>query len=80
MYRNLLRNPITLAALASLVGLTALSSPSLAFNPQPDPPGRTRADTAQGPQLLSLQKTDKTLIFAAKPDCKSRKGRTNPCS
>lgn len=79
MYRNFLRNPITLAAVASLIGLTALSSPSLAFNPQPDPPGRTRAYT-QGQPLLSLQKTDKAPVFAAKPDCKNRKGRSNPCS
>jgi hypothetical protein len=80
MFRNLLRNPITLAAFVSFIGLTALSSPSLAFNPQPDPPGRTSLYATPGERLLALQKTNKTLIFAGKPDCKSRNGKGNPCS
>ena len=80
MFRNLLRNSLALSAVVALVGLTSLSSPSLAFNPQPDPPGKTRLHSPPSELPLSLQKTDKTQVFAAKPDCKSRKGKTNPCS
>lgn len=79
MTRTLFRKPVVLAIVASFVGLTALSQPSLAFNPQPDPPGRVRIHSPPS-ELLFLQNTGKPAVLAAKPDCKSRKGKTNPCN
>ena len=63
---------MTMVTLALALGATSASAHQLN-------PGAWTTQTAAA-STVSSAKADKPLLLAGKPDCKNRKGTSNPCS
>ena len=70
-----LNKRLPLAAIAVAFAFVAFPSPSMAFNPQPDPPGKVRVHNPQSEKAIVIAKGP---VKQAKPDCKTR-NKQNPC-
>ncbi len=76
---KLSRKSLAFAAVAAMSGIASIAWPALAFNPQPDPPGKTRLHTPAMDAFHLSRGRSLAQPSYAKPDCRNWHG-SNRCS